>query len=262
MYFLIFSILFPFIHSISPYESCLSLPNALCINGGLKNIIPDNYIASQLGFWSFDDAFSYDPINKNPIIPPPMVGPSKGGKGYSAFFDGNYFSNITHLSLYETQSFTLEFWLFLLKESTGTWRTIIHKGDTIRDMTPTIMLWPKERRLHVRVSTDIDPNEGLDSKSSIPLKRWTHISVGFEGQLLQLIINGIKDTEIILKGSVRHNKGNFHIGKDPWHQGTFMYMDSMRFWGKLLGKGEIKAITGMDNALWNEGGTRLDSINM
>lgn len=44
-------------------------------------------------------------------------------------------------------------------------------------MTPTIMLWPKERRLHVRVSTDANSNEGLDSKSTIPLRRWTHVSV-------------------------------------------------------------------------------------
>ena len=97
---------------------------------------------------------------------------------------------------------TLCFWLFLLRDSTGSWRTIIHKGNSTRDLTPTIMLWPKERRLHIRVSTDQNPNEGLDSKSVIPMRRWTHITISFSLQLLHLYVNGILDNEIILKGSV------------------------------------------------------------
>lgn len=97
---------------------------------------------------------------------------------------------------------TICFWIFLLKDSTGSWRTILHKGDTSKDLTPTIMLWPKERRLHVRVSTDQNANEGLDSKSVIPLKRWTHLTISFSSQLLHLYINGMIDNEVILKGSI------------------------------------------------------------
>ena len=97
---------------------------------------------------------------------------------------------------------TISFWIFLLKDSTGSWRTILHKGNSARDLTPTIMLWPKERRLHVRLSTDQNPNEGLDSKSIIPMRRWTHITVSFSLQLLHLYVNGILDNQVILKGSV------------------------------------------------------------
>jgi len=64
------------------------------------------------------------------------------------------------------------------------------------------MLWPKERRLHIRLSTDQNPNEGLDSKSVIPMRRWTHIAVSFSLQLLHLYVNGILDNQVILKGSV------------------------------------------------------------
>ena len=46
-------------------------------------------------------------------------------------------------------------------------------------MTPTILLWPKERRLHIRVSTEVSNNEGLDSKAVIPLRRWTYLAIIF-----------------------------------------------------------------------------------
>lgn len=62
------------------------------------------------------------------------------------------------------------------------------------------MLWPKERRLHVRVSTDANSNEGLDSKSTIPLRRWTHVTVVMSNQLIHLYINSILDNQVILKG--------------------------------------------------------------
>ena len=48
---------------------------------------------------------------------------------------------------------TVSLWAFITKDSTGDWRTIFHKGSSSQELTPTILLWPKERRLHVRAST-------------------------------------------------------------------------------------------------------------
>jgi hypothetical protein len=125
-----------------------------------------------------------------------------GGKGYSAYFDGNRFMTIPHIKEYESQDLTVTFWIFLIGDSTGGWRTIFHKGETAQDLTPTVMLWPKERRLHVRVATDMNPNEGLDSKAVIPLKRWTQIAIIYSSQLLQLYVNGLLDSQAILKGPI------------------------------------------------------------
>lgn len=185
----------------------------------MKFFAKDNLPKDLIGHWTFDEKYSLDHSKtRNHLYPSPLAGPQSGikkyvkiktiiyiyigGKGYSAYYDGLTYSNISHNKIYETEDMTICFWIFILKDSTGSWRTILHKGDTSKDLTPTIMLWPKERRLHVRVSTDQNINEGLDSKSVIPLKRWTHLAISFSSQLLHLYINGIIDNEVILKGSI------------------------------------------------------------
>ena len=40
------------------------------------------------------------------------------------------------------------------------------------------------------VSTDQNPNEGLDCKSIVLMRRWTHITVSFSQQLLHLLLMG------------------------------------------------------------------------
>jgi len=195
---------------------CLDVENTVCVANGIKVFARDNNPKELIGHWKFDDKYSLDYSGtSNHMTPPPEVGPQSGssnklpqnlifsgGKGYSAFFDGFTYSNISHNKIYESEDMTIAFWVFLLKDSTGSWRTILHKGNTTRDLTPTVMLWPKERRLHIRLSTDQNPNEGLDSKSVIPMRRWTHIAVSFSLQLLHLYVNGILDNQVILKGSV------------------------------------------------------------
>lgn len=217
-------------------------------------LTPINYSPSLISYFSFDDFISIDLITKNKMEPTPLVGVASGGVGQSAFFNGSYFSEIEHIKEYEGQSFFFEFWLFLLKDSTGNWRTIIQKGETIYDLTPSIMLWPKQRKLHVKVNT-VDSIEGIDSISIIQLRRWTHISLGYEGKLLQLFINGIKDNEIILKGNVLPNKGKFHLGKDPWHQGTNMYIDELKIWNKIKSVVEMRAtVFSKAMGIWGEEG--------
>ena len=65
------------------------------------------------------------------------------------------------------------------------------------------MLWPGDTRLHVRASTEALWNDGLDSLANIPYKRWTHIAVSYSQELLQLYINGMLDTQTILKGGIK-----------------------------------------------------------
>jgi len=150
-------------------------------------------------------------------------------KGYSAFFTGENMMTVANdKSFVETSDLTLSFWIFLLEDSTGNWRTIINKGSEIKELTPTIMLWPKERRLHIRIGTEIFWNEGLESRGIVNMKAWTHIAVIISGKMMQLFINGSLDNQIILKGKVKMNNGDLHIGKDPWHSGTKCYLDELK----------------------------------
>jgi hypothetical protein len=139
-----------------------------------------------------------------------------------------------HPSFIETTDISVTFWIYLLEDSTGNWRTILNKGSDIQELTPTIMLWPKERRLHVRASTSMFWNEGLESKGIINIRIWTHISVIISGQMMQLYINGALDNQIILKGQVKMNNGNLHLGKDPWRSGTKSYIDELKIYNTAV----------------------------
>jgi hypothetical protein len=60
----------------------------------------------------------------------------------------------------------VSFWIFLINSGkSGGWKTIFHKGDFQKEQTPTLMIWPNQLKLHLRVSTDFDWNEDLDSMS-------------------------------------------------------------------------------------------------
>ena len=109
-------------------------------------------------------------------------------------------------------------------------------------MTPSILLWPKERRLHVRASTQFSWNEGLDSTAVIKLRRWTHVAVVGSGQLLQLFINGVLDSQVILKGPIKYNRGEIYLGKDPWHSGFKGFLDDLRIFDKPLHEEDFKPI--------------------
>jgi hypothetical protein len=125
-------------------------------------------------------------------------------KGYSAAFNGSNMMTINnHQNFIETSDLSLTFWVYLLEDSNGNWRTLINKGETIEELTPTIMLWPNDRRLHVRVSTEKFWNEGLESKGVLNLKQWVHLGVVISGQMIQLYINGNLDSQTILKGKVK-----------------------------------------------------------
>lgn len=127
-----------------------------------------------------------------------------GGKGYAAYFNGTDMSIIKHIPAYESREFTVTFWIFLLPGNMEGIRTILHKGSRPQEMTPTIQLWPKDdTRLHVRTSTDELSNDGLDSNSYLPMRKWTHVTVSYSNELLQLYIDGLLDSQTILHGHIK-----------------------------------------------------------
>lgn len=162
-----------------------------------------------------------------------------------------------HADYIETSDLSITFWVYLLEDSTGNWRTLLHKGDTVQEITPSIMLWPKERRLHVRVSTEVFWNEGLESKALVNMKQWVHIGVVISGQMVQLYVNGNLDNQIILKGKVKMNNGQLHLGKDPWHPGVKCFIDELKIFRKAVRSQEIEAEAAVSNPLIGSSYTTL-----
>jgi len=150
-------------------------------------------------------------------------------------------SSTAHTSLkldsipaYDSNEFTLSFWIFLIQGQEDGFRTIISKGSNSQELTPSIYLWPDLTRLHVRVSSDVNWNEGLDSNSYLQYQRWTYVAVTYSHGLVQLYIDGMLDNQAIVNGGIRVNKGPFHIGSDPWHAGAIFYMENLKFYDTAL----------------------------
>lgn len=221
----------------------LDIPKTLCSSNGKKIISTLNKNPNLIGHYTFDESYEKDSSgHKNHLNGFIEYGPSYNIKGNSAYFSGNDMLTIKHNNEdYKGSDLSISFWIYLLEDSTDNWRTIINKGNNIQELTPTIMLWPKERRLHIRASTEMFWNEGIESIGIINLKQWTFITVIFSGQMVQLYINGILDNQKILKGKIIINEGEFHIGKDPWHEGVKAYIDEIKIYNTAIKSKIIEA---------------------
>lgn len=227
-------------------DGCLDMPFAICVgdgkNGGATPIAANAVHKGLVGLWNFDDSAAQDISgNMNQLSPPPSVGPGFGGRGASAMFNGSTLHTIQHISAYASHSFVLSFWLFLTQDAFGSYRTIVHKG-TDKSSSPSIRLIPDSRRLHVAVSTT-DEEVAFESRSIVPLRRWTHIAYVQSGRIASLIINGIVDVERILPspGPVP-NREPIYVGRDPWRLGVNCYIDDLRIYNRALEHEDIQAI--------------------
>merc|ERR1712072_683304 len=224
-------------------DGCLQIPSNVCLQNGQQQITQqpsDKDLSLDL---TFDDKMGHDYSgHDNHLSSPHTPGPAQFGQGNSAFLDGNTGLKIKNGNAFGSRATTIAFWIFLLEDSKGAWRSVVSRGSGPNDHTPEIMLWPKERRVHARVSTDASVNEGLDSATKLKLKRWTHIAYVCEGKLLQLFINGVKDSEVILKGTPVSNNGTISIGKDAHHAGTKCFIDTFKWYSRALDDKEVRLL--------------------
>jgi len=128
-----------------------------------------------------------------------------------------------------------------LTDATDSWRVIFRKGDTATDLTPTLLLFPDSRKVHARISTSDPSKNGIDSITSIPLRRWTHVAVSLNYNVIALFINGIKDNEVNLAGEVLLNTGSWYIGKDLFLPGTGMFLDNLKFYGRAMDEKSLQS---------------------
>lgn len=143
-------------------------------------------------------------------------------------------------------SFSMTLWAYLNADATGNWRTLVHKGGTDSDRTPSIFLEPRTRGVEFFVSTTdkSDPSgERIWSNSFLPLHRWTHLAAVADGKSLRLYVNGLLDSENVTKGAILHNTGPIYLGGDPWRagQGFDGYLDEFKYYTRALGTDEIQA---------------------
>jgi len=224
----------------------------ICVAGGKKVVTADAAPRSLLAHFTFDDNHGLDTSGfHNHAALAPSFGPGIGGHGHSARYAGTDYSEVRHTAAYAEAgaSFTVEMWIYLRQDSTGDWRTVMHKGGRDEERTPTLFLEPLTRGLEFFVSTadaSQPMGERLWSNSFVPLHRWTHLAAIAEGHSLRLYINGLLDSENVTVGSVVHNNGPFFLGGDPWRPagGFDGFIDEFKFYSRALTTDEIQASAG------------------
>jgi hypothetical protein len=242
---------------------CESYPSGVCAEGGHKVLVPDAASPGLIAHYTFDDDRAADSSGLgNHAKNAPMAGPGHGPTGNGAWFDGIKPMEVPHIPAMSSPDLTVSFWLYLLEDSTNSYRTLLRKAASVQDMTPSLMLLPNDRRLHIRLSTTGSTSStatvGFDSTAVIPLRRWTHVAYVLKGgAALALYINGVKDCPMLStsrrgagcpasgatyawdEGDVKHNSGPIYVGGDPYMQGASMFFDSLKIYNKALAEKDV-----------------------
>ncbi|MCG2690991.1 hypothetical protein L6249_02920, partial [Candidatus Parcubacteria bacterium] len=145
--------------------------------------------------------------------------------------------------------FAVEFWLYLRQGNTGSYRSIMHKGGADANRTFAMWMRPDDNRIHYRISTTANWNEGGDSIATVPLNTWSHIVYIKNGNTLKLYINKNLST-VNLAGQSISNNGPIYIGKDPWSNGVNSLIDQVKIYKRALS--EIEVYEHYDNVYNNE----------
>jgi hypothetical protein len=222
---------------------CFSVPNGICGDSGRTVFAKDSHDANLLSWYTFDDAYGLDHSGNanHGLKPQPNVGPGHDGRGQSAQFSGFDSFTVPHTSeIDHLNKLTISFWIYLTSDATDSWRVIFRKGDATADLTPTLLLFPDSRKMHIRLSTTDPAKHGLDSVTAIPLRRWTHVAVVLNYNVISLFINGVKDNEGMVTGEVLLNTGNIYIGKHAFHAGTGMYLDDFKVYSVAQDEKQIQ----------------------
>jgi hypothetical protein len=202
-----------------------------------------------VGHWKFDDGSGTqvaDAAGGNPgtLVGNPAWTPGRVGGGLT-FGGGNFVQVADSAALRVGQAgadFSVAFWMRVEQAPNGQWRALIHKGSTNYERTFALWLRPGDQRLHFRISTTASWNEGGNSVGALALNQWTHVAYVKAGNRLTLYLNGIKDSEVTLAGTVLGNTGPLYVGKDPWYGGAASSLDDLRIYNRALTAAEVQAL--------------------
>ena len=140
--------------------------------------------------------------------------------------------------------FTVAFWV-RPNGMTGGWRVLLHKGASSSERGPGIWLNPGNNRIHFRVSTTANYNEGTDSATNLPDNTWSHVACVKAANKWRCYVNGVLDTEFTLSGTTIGNNSPLYVGDDPWYSGCQAWFDDVRVYDTALSEAQIKSLMGI-----------------
>ena len=138
-------------------------------------------------------------------------------------------------------NFSVAFWV-KPGTATGGWRPLLHKGSVDSERGPGLWLNPGNNRVHFRVGTTANWNEGADSVAAPPTGAWSHVACVKAGNNWQCYVDGVLDTQFTLSAGTIGNSGPLYVGDDPWYGGSNVYMDDVRIYSRALCPSDVLAL--------------------
>ncbi len=161
--------------------------------------------------------------------------------GQAGSFDGidDYILIANNDSLNITKAITMSAWVYIENYDDG-WASILTKGDTSSMNSPYALL-VQNRKLQIALNRNLLNLE----ETNVPDKKWTHITITWDGSIVRYFINGIEESETRnFNNSLNVIDGNLVIGKDApgateWFSGK---IDDLRLYNRALTEAEIKEL--------------------
>ena len=122
--------------------------------------------------------------------------------------------------------------------ATANWTSILHKGRVSHERGPAILFFPRVNRLHVRISTERNRNDGRDSKSPLPTQRWSHIFVQFSPGAAEIYVNGRLNNRCPIGKQIRLNNGPLYAGS-PWYDAARAAIRDLRLYTRPLTSAQV-----------------------
>jgi hypothetical protein len=144
------------------------------------------------------------------------------------------YSGVTNSKVY-----TYMFWINPHQGPTGSWRNVIHRGNSNTVRAPAVWLYPRDMRIHVRTSTNSNWNHGCDCKA-MKLNKWQHVAIVMGPNYSSTYVNGKRCCHTGHRGG-RTPSGYLYIS-DPWHPAVYGGIADLRVYPSVVDAAHIKAL--------------------
>jgi len=239
-------------------ECDLISDGAICLFNGDRVLLPYATPRGLVGYWNFDEIRALDNSgNRNHGVGRVKSGPAFGGFGSSGFFSSGDYIQIPASPAFKSTDFTVTFWLFVVQDfftsSKGIrYCPLVQRGNDdlfakTYQRSPAIYYDRKDKNLKVLVKTaneEAPQGEFVITNARVGSQRWLHIAVVKLDTKLKVYVNGILDSQILLKSSVEQINSPLYIGNVPWlkDQCDFPFLvDEMRYYNIAVEEDRIQA---------------------
>ena len=138
--------------------------------------------------------------------------------------------------------YAMALWFRPTQGPTGQWRSVTYKGDAGNQRNFAIYLRPNDMRLHYRISTQDQWNDGGDSAQALLVGQWNHIAYVRRGNRLTLYINGRQDSADTLSGTPLINDGQLYLGDSPFNAPALGEMAEVNIYRRTLSPLEVRSL--------------------